>query len=1710
MLNPEQAKAQLDQWKLPKEKERFSSEIETLSPTAREIGKAMWANDLGPYQYEERQKRHQEAIRKIDKISDNHRKELFTLLSPKLAPAIEAAWELLKTTPYQIGYSRKAFRVPARPGMTVSKRFTWLLLLGRLASEYPADLLTPKWLATWAAHLSGGYQAQIGILLAATLNDKQHPEAGEIFEILRESLNNRHEIGAMGRHVTTAFLLSDNEEGWELVEKTLLAAQRQEGLRQSILEAIDESHPGAFRRMLRLVLDEDLIRFAATVRAVDVWFDNMWAAGSNGVIKNMLTQVVEFLENPSSADKAIAGKDPQGAFLALWCKATVDAYDSISSAEKLLSHKSVEMRYVAAKHLRNLSLDTSSIPLIKAIEDEDLRVALLGVGTTGYSMDGDEEDGETTVREEDDRFEKLEKLLDRLPVKPEKLKPLVWPWTEIQVKRADVAYHLLPALGKRPAIRLLPHLEKMEGPGRWRAVRHMIDTKPWDAATRAAIVELAGDTSSDTRDAALNALKELVLDEQEVIQLEVYLARKAADLRRSILDLILKLPDAEALASTARLLAGKDANQRLAGLEILRLMADKKRSIQECRVQAAGYATGRKKISKEEQAHLDEIAKDKVAVATLDDALGLMNPADRSPVVPPKDRKPKYITAAAIACLQELDDLVQKHAETPIQFRDYAGALHEELLGNIRWGFPGPEWNKPRDKQLAKLPLADIWTQWFEKRGEHLKDPDGLEFVRAYLWAEFCADAWRASAWTESAKKSPWRKRLADQISGEQAPKTLRHGTVVKQIVEWVLFLHPVDPRDYLVDVAESISAQVPSEEIAKLASATPPKRGYAAYQITGEDTDWRDDTGIQMWVSNLESLAQLTGHPLTEQHRLRQWQWLHWLDEPTPGALRRRPSYGELLHAYGQQKATLADIADQLLGPRGSGGYSGETFDLLQQLTSRKRGKDYENFLSQHPEVQKLVDDAVERILQLELARGDASTAATAPAGSITALWRSATLHRVLRALGKAEFKVTASWRSNGEDRRSALTHLAKVCYPAPDEKHEDFVKLMKAAVKVGDFPEERLLQLTFLAPQWTKFIEAYFDWKYLDEGVYWFLAHMQSWGATENAALAGGEDDRNEEEENEATEEEPALEAGSDGDEATPKPPKPKKLSAWERLIIERTPLSVADRASGAVDAAWFRRVHELIGPKKWEAIATAARFAANAAQAKKAKHIGDVLIGKVKRQELIDGIKKKQLKEQVRLLGLLPLATGAKREIDLRERCQVLRDYRRYANTLSGLTKPDALRAWEIGLTNLAQTSGYSDPMRLEWSVGAEAVKDLAKGPVAVTKSGITVTLSLDEEAKPSIAVARGDKELKSIPPAIKKDKKIVELTGRVPEIKRQVSSIKRSLETAMCRGDTFLGTELRIWCEHALLVPFLSRLVIVGEGIMGYPDKGGKALRDFNGKFEPVKPKEVLRIAHPHDLFAGKAWHDWQKDCFRAERIQPFKQVFRELYIPTAAEKKETVSHRYDGQQVQPKQASALFGSRGWNTGEGIFKVFHNEELTVDVHFNYTAGTPGEVEGWTIGGISFRKRDDWKPLKLTAIPPRLFSEVMRDLDLVVSVAHAGGVDPEASASTVEMRLGLVRETCALMNLKNVKLKGSHAVVSGELGNYSIHLSSGTVHLMPGGHLCIIPVHAQQRGRLFLPFADDDPKTAEVVSKVLMLARDQEIQDPSILEQIRAKGA
>jgi hypothetical protein len=500
---------------------------------------------------------------------------------------------------------------------------------------------------------------------------------------------------------------------------------------------------------------------------------------------------------------------------------------------------------------------------------------------------------------------------------------------------------------------------------------------------------------------------------------------------------------------------------------------------------------------------------------------------------------------------------------------------------------------------------------------------------------------------------------------------------------------------------------------------------------------------------------------------------------------------------------------------------------------------------------------------------------------------------------------------------------------------------------------------------------------------------------------------------------------------------------------------------------------------------------------------------MAGLVTSSDVRERIDTSRHQDSVRALGLLPLADGDAGRQDVLQRYQTLQDFHREARKFGSQRQQSERRAVAIGLANLARTAGFRDPQRLQWAMEQEAVADLARGPVVLEVGDTSLTLSINADGVASLAVSKNGKPLKAIPASLKKDAAVEELKDRLQELKRQRSRVRNALEDAMCRGDRFGSAELRTLFEHPVLAPSVSKLVFVGDGVAGYPAEGGRVLRDHAGAQHVLGNDEEVRVAHPHDLFIRGDWSAWQRECFTSERVQPFKQLFRELYPITEAERDAPRVRRYAGHQVNPRQALALLGARGWvvRPDEGVSRTFHEHGLTVRLSFQETFTTPAEIEGLTLEDVIFTPKGEWRELALATIAPALFSEALRDVDLVVSVAHRGGVDPEATASTVEMRGALVRETSRLLGLDNVEVLSTHAVVTGTRGTYSVHLGSGGVMLMPGTAIPIVAVHSQHRGRLFLPFADDDPRTAEVLSKVLLLSRDREIRDPTILEWIRA---
>jgi hypothetical protein len=761
-------------------------------------------------------------------------------------------------------------------------------------------------------------------------------------------------------------------------------------------------------------------------------------------------------------------------------------------------------------------------------------------------------------------------------------------------------------------------------------------------------------------------------------------------------------------------------------------------------------------------------------------------------------------------------------------------------------------------------------------------------------------------------------------------------------------------------------------------------------------------------------------------------------------------------LFAYQCDAATRDDLLDLLLGPRMHSQY-GWNFRQLRELTGRRPHP----FILQYPILKELVDRCRERILSIETRRGDLPTAATIPALNLGAIPGQQNLFRLLAAMRSLKFERGYIY---GQSRSAVLSHLIRNSYPLESDTYEDF----SAQVQEFKISERRLVELAVYAPQWAAFVESTIGWPELSQAVWWVYAH------TKDRHWSVGQDLRDE----------------------------------WALRISEHTSLSADSLMDGAVDVAWFHRVYSALGAARWKLVDQAALYAAGGKGHTRARLFADAMLGKVTSEALIDRINKKRHQDSVRALGLIPLPKGEDYQEEVLRRFEVMQEFLRTSKKFGSQRQASEKLAVAIGMENLARTAGYIDPQRLEWAMEIESVADLADGPVVVEIDETRVSLAINYLGEPELSVTQKEKILKSIPRRIKKDERIVSLLQRKRQFDRQVSRMRLSLEEAMIRGDIFTGAEITHLFMHPMLRTMLEQLIFVNESGMGYPVSGGHALLVHTGDLIALDSEDELRIAHPWDLLGSGEWHLWQHECFVAERIQPFKQVFRELYSLTETEKSEgNLTYRYAGHQLNPRQALALFGSRGWVTDpeSGVHKTFHELGISARVGFAQGMFTPAEVEGLTIDIVAFTKRGEWAPTPLEKIAPRIFSEVMRDLDLVVSVAHAGGVDPEASASSVEAREALVRETCRLLDIGNVRVKDRHAIIDGKLGNYTIHLGSAVVHKQPGGSVCIIPVHSQHRGRLFLPFVDKDPRSAEVISKVILLANDKDIRDPTILEQL-----
>ena len=130
---------------------------------------------------------------------------------------------------------------------------------------------------------------------------------------------------------------------------------------------------------------------------------------------------------------------------------------------------------------------------------------------------------------------------------------------------------------------------------------------------------------------------------------------------------------------------------------------------------------------------------------------------------------------------------------------------------------------------------------------------------------------------------------------------------------------------------------------------------------------------------------------------------------------------------------------------------------------------------------------------------------------------------------------------------------------------------------------------------------------------------------------------------------------------------------------------------------------------------------------------------------------------------------------------------------------------------------------------------------------------------------------------------------------------------------------------------------------------------------------------------------------------------------------------------------------------------------------------------------------------------------FSKTLRDVDLMVSISSKVIYDFDLAMSTVEMRHEVLKSIAGILGLTNVSFLKDNIKVEGKLGTYVVNIRTGLVFKEGKGNLALETVYSVDKP-ILLDFVDEDPMTADIISKAIVLANDSAIKDTAILREIK----
>ena len=1523
-----------------------------------------------------------------------------------------------------------------------------------------------------------------------------------------------------------AIFISNNKELIELTGKLLLAAKLQEGVRQQICENMDSGLQENFEYMFKIIYDNNLIRFSSVKRALGTWTG---LAGEDNDIskigKKELEIINKLIANPKYEDELLKSDDNIEVYLGLWNKSTRDIKYSVEAMERLLKSSKYHIKLLISYYLYAIENTTYKREIAKKVIKEygnskeiieilacylNFLISYGSASNLKQNMENREIEPKTYFKNKNEAlefFDILEKALNLIDGKEKLFEPCIFPWfsQSISTNTITTAMALITVFYPDDILknRMMKYLKEINTWNR-QYYLEIIFEKPSNKEQKEFVISMLADRT-EAGTVACKIIKNNNLIKEYPRKIEDYLRLKSGETRKNLINLLMSQDKKALLISIDNLLSAKNENKRLAALDILNQTNSKEKPLYNKKevknlIAKISTPTDAEKIlienlsDKKKKESEDTLSKLYNADYKINLAYEVKNVEKLSKSIK-KNKKAEYI----IETTSNPKNFFSKTPDELFKIIKKLSELYEKNEDYEYFGYHTKDYVLLRDKfepikdfsglpysergRLSNCPLENVWRNFYKKE---IKDFPTL--LQLYLLLMIGMEGRSIRSLTE-VQENIYMKMLGFDVMEllnilkkanlkyvfstiPYDPTAYHPAGKVIDIISLLYRDYSEENKEYLFEFGKAVGLYVLENIDAKyMLEEAKNYRNETYYNIVLNAVTYEYSNMYYIIIKALENLEEFYDEKsFTEAFVIRYHldeKLNKYIDENLKEyridgnrrdlglrnyaiAINLKIVEKDLLY---QNILDLDDIKEIKDNISSLNTYMNDYRYILAKKES-KRLKELNPFML--TEALKIIYDEgtkiVNYLVQNELKRGDSSTKYSEALHRIKRIEGIDYLVQILQALGK-ETLDRASYYWGGDDSKKAiLSHLLKVCYPTEKDNSKELTKKLKGT----DITEQRLIEVAMYSSQWVKIIESYLGWKGLVSGCYYFQAHMS-------------DVDRNK-----------------------------------EGLIAKYTPISIDDLMDGAFDIDWFNSAYKELGAKRFEMLYNSAKYISDGAKHTRARMFADAVLGNLKLKETEKKIEDKRNKDLVASYSLIPLLKDKQK--DALHRYQFLQKFLKESKKFGAQRRASEAKAVNISLENLSRNMGYSDVTRLIWNMETALINEMKEYFEPKKLDDVDVYIKIDDLGQSEIIYEKAGKELKSLPTKLKKDKYIEAIKEVHKNLKEQYRRSRKMLEEAMEDGTEFYGYEIENLMTNPVIAPILKSLVFkMGNNLGYYVDK---KLKSAKKKAVAVKDDSLLKIAHCFDLFESGEWSAYQKDIFDRELKQPFKQVFRELYVKTVDEKGRDKSLRYAGHQVQPSKTVALLKTRRWiiDGQEGLEKVYYKENIIAKIFALADWFSPADIEAPTLEEVQFFDRKTFKPILIDEVPDLIFTEVMRDIDLVVSVAHVGDVDPEASHSTIEMRKAIVEFNCKLFKLKNVTFAENHALIKGERAEYSIHLGSGLIHQKAGSAINVLPVHSQHRGRVFLPFIDDDPKTAEIMAKVLLFAQDDKIKDVFILEQIK----